>query len=105
MGNTWVVTGLHRKYAELIEKRSAGRLERIYPELVHHFSQADVPDKTVEYGVKLAQKSLDTFSPEEAIRVSKIVLEYLEDEEWAGDPSLEGHTRLLLAEGQRMAGL
>ncbi|HEY6147736.1 MAG TPA: ABC transporter substrate-binding protein, partial [Thermoanaerobaculia bacterium] len=95
---------LHRKYAELIEKRSAGRLERIYPELVHHFSQADVPDKTVEYGLKLAQKSLDTFSPEEAIRVSKIALEYLEDEEWAGDPSLEGQTRLLLAEGQRMAG-
>src|SRR6185295_3602886 len=63
---------LHRKYAELIEKRSAGRLERVYPELVHHFSQADVPDKTVEYGVKLAQKSLDTFSPEEAMRVAKI---------------------------------
>ncbi|HEY7817647.1 MAG TPA: protein kinase, partial [Vicinamibacteria bacterium] len=30
---------LHRRYAELIEQRSAGRLERIYPELVHHFSQ------------------------------------------------------------------
>ena len=95
---------LHRKYAELIEKRSTGRLERIYPELVHHFSQADVPDKTVEYGLKLAQKSLDTFSPEEAIRVAKIALEYLEDEEWAGDPSLEGEARLLLAQGQRMAG-
>ncbi|MEO8190461.1 MAG: ABC transporter substrate-binding protein [Acidobacteriota bacterium] len=95
---------LHRKYAELIEKRAAGRLERIYPELVHHFSQADVPDKTVEYGLKLAQKSLDTFSPEETIRVAKIALEYLEDEEWTGDPSLEGHTRLLLAQGQRMAG-
>ena len=95
---------LHRKYAELIEKRSAGRLERIYPELVHHFSQADVPDKTVEYGLKLAQKSLDTFSPEETIRVAKIALEYLEDEEWTGDPSLEGQARLLLAQGQRMAG-
>ena len=53
---------LHRKYAELVEKRNAGRLERVYPELVHHFSQADVPEKTVEYGLKLAQKSLDAFS-------------------------------------------
>ncbi|MEO8433192.1 MAG: ABC transporter substrate-binding protein, partial [Acidobacteriota bacterium] len=95
---------LHRKYAELVEKRSAGRLERVYPELVHHFSQADVPDKTVEYGVKLAQKSLDAFSPEEAMRVAKIALEFLEDEEWSGDPALEGHVRLLLAQGQRMAG-
>ena len=95
---------LHRKYAELIEQRSLGRLERIYPELVHHFSQADVPEKTVEYGLKLAQKSLDTFSPEDAIRVAKIALEYLEDEEWEGEPSLEADARLLLAQGQRMAG-
>ncbi|MGH9316990.1 MAG: serine/threonine-protein kinase PknK, partial [Thermoanaerobaculia bacterium] len=68
---------LHRKYAELIEKRYAGRLERIYPDLVHHFSQADVPEKTVEYGLKLAQKSLDALSPDDAIRVGKIALEFL----------------------------
>ena len=81
---------LHRKYAELVEKRSAGRLERVYPDLVQHYWQGDVPDKTVEYGLKLAQKSLDTFSPEDAIRVAKIALEFLEDEEWSGDPALEG---------------
>ena len=95
---------LHRKYAELIEKRSAGRLERVYPELVHHFWQGDVPEKTVDYGLKLAQKSLDTFSPEDAIRVAKITLEFLEDEEWEGDPALEGDARLMLAQGQRMTG-
>ena len=95
---------LHRRYAELIEKRSAGKLERVYPELVHHFSQADVAEKTVEYGLKLARKSLDTFSPEEAIRVAKIALDYLEDDEWEGDPALEGQARLLLAQGQRLAG-
>ncbi len=95
---------LHRKYAELVEKRAAGRLERVYPELVHHFWQGDVPDKTVEYGLKLAQKSLDTFSPEDAIRVAKITLEFLEDEEWDGDPALEGEARLMVAQGQRMTG-
>ncbi|MGH9366584.1 MAG: ABC transporter substrate-binding protein, partial [Thermoanaerobaculia bacterium] len=94
---------LHRKYAELVEKRYAGRLERVYPELVHHFSQADVPEKTVEYGLKLARKSLDTFSPEDAIRVAKIALDYLEDAEEAGSRSLEGEIRLLLAQGHRMA--
>jgi ABC-type transport system substrate-binding protein/serine/threonine protein kinase len=94
---------LHRKYAELVEKRYAGRLERIYPDLVHHFSQADVPEKTVEYGLKLAQKSLDTFSPDDTIRAAKTALEFLEDEEWSGDRSLAGEAKLLLAHGYRMA--
>ncbi len=95
---------LHRKYAGFIEQRSAGRLERIYPELVHHFSQADLPEKTVEYALKLAQKSLDSFSPEETVRVAKIALDFLEDEEWTGERALEGEARLLLAQGQRLAG-
>ncbi len=95
---------LHRKYAELVEERYAGRLERVYPELVHHFSQADVADKTVAYGLKLARKSLEAFSPEDTIRVAKIVIEFLDDEEWAGPRSLEGEARLLLARGQLMAG-
>src|SRR5262249_45012041 len=86
---------LHRQYAELLEKRYAGRLERIYPELVHHYSQADVAEKTVEYGLKLARKSLDAFSPDEAVRVAKIALDYLEDAEEAGDRLLEADARLL----------
>jgi ABC-type transport system substrate-binding protein/serine/threonine protein kinase len=95
---------LHRKYAELVEGRYAGRLDRIYPELLHHFSQADNPEKTVEYGLKLARKSLDAFSADDASRAAKTALEYLEDDEWTGDRSLEGDARLLLAEAQRMAG-
>jgi ABC-type transport system substrate-binding protein/serine/threonine protein kinase len=95
---------LHRKYAELLEKRYAGRLDRIYPELVHHFSQGDVPEKTVEYGLNLARKSLETFSPDDTIRAAKTALEFLEDGEWTGDSTHEGEARLLLAEANRMAG-
>jgi len=95
---------LHRKYAELLEKRYAGRLERVYPDLVHHFSQADIAEKTVEYGLKLSQKSLDAFAADEALRAAKTCLEFLEDEEWAGDPVLEGEARLLVARAHRMAG-
>ncbi|HYR45368.1 MAG TPA: AAA family ATPase, partial [Thermoanaerobaculia bacterium] len=95
---------LHRKYAELLEKRYAGRLERVYPELVHHFSQADVPEKTVEHGLRLGQKSLDAFSPDDAMRAAKTCLEFLEDDEWEGDRSLEGEARLVLARAHRMAG-
>jgi len=94
---------IHRKYAEQIEKRHGGRLERVYPQLVYHFSQGDVPDKTVEYGLRLARTALDAFSAEEAARSAKTALEFL-DEEWEGDRSLEGEARMLLAEAHRMAG-
>jgi ABC-type transport system substrate-binding protein/serine/threonine protein kinase len=94
---------LHRKYAEEVEKRHSGRLERVYPQLVHHFSQGDVPDKTVEYGLRMARAALDAFSPEEAARAAKTVLEFL-DEEWEGDHALEGEARMLLARAYRIAG-
>jgi ABC-type transport system substrate-binding protein/serine/threonine protein kinase len=94
---------LHRRYAEELEKRHRGRLERVYPQLVHHFSQGDVPDKTVEYGLRMAKAALDAFSPEEAARAAKTVLEFL-DEEWEGDPALEGEARMLLAQAYRIAG-
>ncbi|MFI5183824.1 MAG: protein kinase, partial [Vicinamibacteria bacterium] len=80
---------LHRRYAELLEVRYGGRLERVLPQLVHHFSQGDVPDKTVAYGLRLAKSSLDAFSAEEAARSAKTTLEFL-DEEWEGERSLEG---------------
>ena len=94
---------LHRKYAEEVEKRHGGRLERVYPQLVHHFSLGDVPDKTVEYGLRMARTALDAFSAEEAARAARTVLEFL-DEEWEGDPALEGEARMLLAQAHRMTG-
>jgi ABC-type transport system substrate-binding protein len=95
---------LHRAYADLLEKRHQGRLDRVYPELVHHFSEGDVPGKAVDYSLKLAKKSLDAFSPEEAARVAKTALDYLGDEEWEGEKVLEGDARLLLAQASRMSG-
>ncbi len=95
---------LHRTYADLLEKRHQGRLDRVYPELVHHFSEGDVPAKAVDYCLKLAKKSLDAFSPEEAARVAKTALDYLGDDEWEGEKTLEGDARLLLAQASRMSG-
>ncbi len=94
---------LHRRYAEEVERRHGGRPERVYPQLVHHFSQGDVPDKTVEYGLLMAKTALDAFSPEEAARAARTVLEFLDDE-WEGDPALEGEARIMLAQAHRMAG-
>jgi ABC-type transport system substrate-binding protein len=94
---------LHRRYAAHLEKRHAGKLERIYPRLVYHYSEGDEPEKTVEYGLLHAEKSLDAFSPEEAIRSVKTALDFL-DEEWEGDPDAEGQARALLARGLQMSG-
>jgi peptide/nickel transport system substrate-binding protein/oligopeptide transport system substrate-binding protein len=94
---------LHQRYAEQIEKRHSGRLERIYPQLVYHYSQADIPEKTVEYAMHLARTSLKAFSPEEAVRSVKTALEFL-DEDLESEKSLESTARLLLAEAYRMAG-
>jgi len=94
---------LHRKYAEHIEKRHEGRLERIYPQLVYHYSQADIGEKTVEYALRLSRVSLDAFSPEEATRAVKTALEFL-DQEWEGEASAEGKARMMLSEAYRMSG-
>jgi ABC-type transport system substrate-binding protein len=94
---------LHRKYAEQIEKRHGGRLERVYAQLVYHYSQGDVPDKTVEYGLRHARAALDAFSAEEATRSTRTALEFL-DEEWEGDKTIEGDARMLLAEAHRVSG-
>ncbi len=94
---------LHQKCAELIESRHSGRIERVLPQLLHHFYQADVPEKTVEYGLRLAKTSIEAFSAEEAARSARTALEFL-DEEWEGDRLLEGEARILLAKAHRMSG-
>ena len=94
---------LHRRCAELIESRHAGRLERVLPQLVTHFFQGDVPEKTVEYAVRLTRTALEAFSVEEAIRSATTALTFL-DEEWEGPRVVEGETRLLLARARRMSG-
>lgn len=94
---------LHRKYAELVEKRNSGRLERVYPQLVHHFSEGDVPDKTVEYGMLLARRSLDAFSSEEAVQTLRSVVEFLDDD-WTPAPGTVGEARTLLASALRQQG-
>ena len=93
----------HRRYAEYLEKKNAGKLDRVYPELVHHFLQGDVPPKIVQYGIKLAQKSVQSFSAVEAIRAARMVLDYLE--EGTGlHPAVEAEARMILATAYRMNG-
>ena len=93
---------LHKKHAEEIEKRNSGRLERVYPQLFEHNVQGDVPEKVVEYGFLLAKKSLEAFSPTDAITVLQTVLDFLEEE--GGNRSAEVEAKSLLASAHQMMG-
>lgn len=92
---------LHRRFAEYVETRSAGRLGAVYPLLVHHYTRGDVPEKVIEYGLRLARKSLEAASGEEALRAARLVLDYTEE---AGGASVEGEARLLLGRAHRQLG-
>jgi ABC-type transport system substrate-binding protein len=94
---------LHRRFARRLEERHVGRRERVLGELVRHFSAGDVPDKTVEYAMRYARRSLDTFSADDALRATKTALEFLDDE-WEGDPMTVGEAHELLARGHEMRG-
>jgi ABC-type transport system substrate-binding protein len=95
---------LHLRCAEHLERRYAKRLDVIYPQLVHHFSEGDEPEKTVEYGLRQARQALEAFSAEEAIEFLQVVLEFAGDREWTGDRHAHGEARLLLAHAHRMHG-
>src|SRR5207253_11078744 len=64
---------------------------------------ADMPAKVIEYGLKLAKRSLETYCAEEAVRAARLVLDFLEYHE---EPSrlIEGEARLLLGAAYRMKG-
>lgn len=94
---------LHRKYAEYLENKNAGQLDRVYPQLVHHYANADAPAKAIEFGLKLAQKSLEAFSGEDAVRTLKTVLNFVRGQS-AVEPALEVQARTLLAQGYRIMG-
>jgi len=94
---------LHAQCAQQIERRQKERLDRVYPQLVYHYAEADVADKTVEYGLLQARAALEAFSPEEALHATRVALDFL-DGEWEGERTAEGEARLLLARASRMAG-
>ena len=93
----------HRKYAEELEKRNAGHLDRVYPILVHHYEEGDVAEKVIEFGMELARRSLEALSPDDALRAARTVLDFVQEEEGQAT-ALEGEVRSLLAEAYRMRG-
>ncbi|MCI0415544.1 ABC transporter substrate-binding protein [bacterium] len=88
---------LHFLYAEELERRNATVIERFFPQLLHHYSRADEPEKVIHYGLKLAQKSLQTFAAEDAVRALKVVLDF-------GEGPQAGKAHEMLGQAYRMSG-
>ena len=95
---------LHRRHARWLEKRFSGRLERVLPQLVDHYRAADMAAETVAYGLELCRRSLEAFSPEDAIRAARVAFEFVEDEEVANDRLVEGELAFLQARAYRALG-
>lgn len=93
---------MHARHAEQLEAQAAGRIERVLPQLVHHYAHGDVADKTVVHATHLARQALDAWSPREAVRAMRTAVGFLERD--GADAARKGEARLLLAEALEMAG-
>ncbi len=92
---------LHRRHAEQLEERYAGKLDRVLSALVLHYVGADESEKVFEYGIRLARRSLESHAADDAFRVAQIVLDFAREE---GETETEGEVRLLLGDAHRMRG-
>jgi len=94
---------LHRRHAEQLEARYAGRPHRVFARLVHHFAEGEVADKTVGYALELARQAVAGFGWEAAIRAARTALELIADDTLAGGGA-EAELRRLLAAALRAEG-
>ncbi len=94
---------MHLAAADDLERRYSARLDRVYPRLLQHYAGADVPEKVIRYGIELGRRSLAAFTPNEALRALRTVLDFIGEDD-PGTPSLEAETRTLLARALRLGG-
>jgi eukaryotic-like serine/threonine-protein kinase len=92
--------GLHRRFAEILERRAAGRMDRARARLVEHYRRGEDGPKTVEHAVELARSALGTFDGALAESAARTALEFLDGDDFDG----QGRARKLLAEALEMCG-
>ncbi len=95
---------LHRRCGQHLERRYEHRLERVYSQLVYHYYEGDVSDKTVFYAGLLARTLVEAWSPEDAIRTCKKALEFVEEGEVPDALRHQGELWLVVARAHRALG-
>jgi tetratricopeptide (TPR) repeat protein len=82
---------LHAEIAQALEELYEGRTEEMAAQLLHHFREAEVQEKAVEYARLAARRAVAVYAYEEAIQYLQIALDLLENGE-------QDETRLALLE-------
>ncbi len=95
--------GLHRRHAEALEKRFRSSPERVYAQLVDHFSAGDVAAKTVCYALALARSSLAAFAHEATVVAVGRGLELIDGDEV--DEREATHAGLLVIRARAYRGM
>ena len=94
----------HRKVAEHLLRRFAGREEKALAAIFHHAAEGELAPVTEKWGLELARRALAASQGEEAARVARKALD-AEGEE-AGDSAgfARGELQRTLAEAERLLG-
>jgi ABC-type transport system substrate-binding protein len=71
---------LHQKVALGLERRFSDRLIRVYPQLIHHWAEADDAERTVAYSVLHVRQLAAGSAWIDVARAVRLALEFLEEE-------------------------
>jgi serine/threonine protein kinase/ABC-type transport system substrate-binding protein len=92
--------GLHRRFAEHLERRASGRMDRVRARLVEHYRLGENGPKTAEHAFELARAALGTFDGPLAESAARTALEAVDGD----DLDAQGRARRLLASAFEMSG-
>jgi len=81
--------GWHRRIGEEMEELYAGRIEKYYDLLAHHFCLAEEWQKALDYLVKAGSRAKDTYANQEALGFFRRALELVEKMEAMGYGKVE----------------
>lgn len=95
---------LHRRHARGLEERAGERLERVRAQLVHHYFEGDVADRTVHHAVALGRSALPAARLEEAFQAVQAALEFVDEDEVESSEALRGDLLEIRARAYRAQG-
>ncbi len=99
---------LHRRVAESIEERYAGRLDDELPALAHHWARASAPaaetNRAVDYATRAGDRALAQLAHDEAVTYYQTALDLLSAVGGPRDDGRRLELLIALGEAQRRAG-
>lgn len=95
---------LHQSFVLDLERRSTAGMPEELGALLQHSAAAEDAERTIRYGMLLAERSLERTAVDEAERAARTVLDFVESSREQGDPPapvVAARARLVLARAHR----